>query len=74
MWTAQRVRDELPDVDVKIGKKVLRARLSGRLNAFATVSVTNSGTPRRGWQLFMDWHFSWDTIARCLNSGKPLIG
>lgn len=70
-WTIARVKSELPDVRLQIGRKIVSARLSGRLNQFATVSTTND-FPRRGVPLFADWEFSWETIARSLNSGRAL--
>lgn len=78
-WTAARVREELPDVQVKIGRKVVQGRVSGRLNQFATVSVTNGSTSKRfpsfgsHAPIFMDWSVAWDTIAHSLNTGKALI-
>lgn len=64
-WTPLRVREELPDVmvlDERTGQ-TLKAKLSGRINRFATVMVY--GHP---WSA----EFAWDTIADCLNRGVPL--
>jgi hypothetical protein len=72
-WTAASVRRELPAIGVKIGKKTVTGRISGRLNQFATVSVTNMGTLHSGSQVFADWQVSWDTLAHCLNTGRPVI-
>lgn len=70
-WTEDRVRAELPNVLVKIGKIVHQGRTSGRLNSYCTVSVTNSvilpGSP-----IDKHWHFAWSTVANCLNKQKPL--
>ena len=73
MWTASKVRAVLPGVLVKIGKKVVKGRLSGRLNDFATVSVTNEGTLHSGSQLFWDEQFAWETVANCLNQKRPIV-
>ena len=73
MWTAKQVRDQLPNVVVRIGKKVVTGRVSGRLNAFATVSVTNEGTLHSGSQLFMDKEVAWQTVANCLNNERPVV-
>jgi hypothetical protein len=64
-WTALRVREEMPDVmvlDERTGQ-TLKAKLSGRLNRFATVMVYDH--PWSG-------EFAWETIADCLNRGVPL--
>ena len=73
MWTASKVRDELPQVLVRIGKNVVTGRTSGRLNAFATVSVTNESTLHRNSQLFMDKEVAWETVANCLNNNRPVV-
>ena len=73
MWTVASVKRELPNVNVKIGKKVVSGRLSGRLNEFATVSVTNEGTLHSGSQVFADWKVAWETVANCLNNNRPII-
>ncbi len=73
MWTVEGVKRELPNVLVKIGKKTVTGRISGRLNQFATVSVTNTGTLHSGSQVFLDWQVSWATLAHCLNNGRAVI-
>jgi len=70
-WTVQDVKDALPNVLLRVGKRTVDARTSGRLNAFATVSVTND-KPRSGVPLFMDYQFSWEAIVRSLNENRPL--
>lgn len=71
-WTAERVKRELPCVKMRVSKsKVVDGRLSGRLNAVATVTIHNGlgiGT-NPPW---VDFHFAWEAIAYSLNSGKPL--
>lgn len=74
--TVTDVKRELPDVPVKIGRKRFMARLSGRLNSFATVTVSYivHGAPRhylRGRPWF-DAQFSWEAVTRAVNTGKPL--
>ena len=69
MWTIATVKAELPSVRVRIAKgKIVDGRLSGRLNEFATVCCGWS-TAGRDW---VDFQFSWATIARALNENRPL--
>jgi hypothetical protein len=71
-WTVAQVKAKLPAVRVRVGKRnIVDARLSGRLNQFATVSITNN-FPRSGVPLFADYQFAWETIAHSLNTGQPL--
>lgn len=74
--TAKEARRDLPDVPVKIGRKTFMARTSGRLNQFATVTVSyiqHAGPKEhlRGapWH---DAHFSWDAVALAVTTGNPL--
>ena len=77
-WTPADVREYLPDVKVRFSgvlplsngtkqtinvPQVIDCITCGRLNEFATVRV-------HGYAL--SWQFSWDAIARSLNTGKPL--
>jgi hypothetical protein len=62
MWTATKVREELPDVQVKVGKTVYAAKVRGRKNAFASVL----------WGQTSSAEFAWQTIANCLNNERPL--
>jgi hypothetical protein len=62
-WSAETVRQDLPDVKVKLDGRILDCRTCGRLNEFATVFV-------HGYA--MQWQFSWHAIAHSLNSGRPL--
>jgi hypothetical protein len=61
LWTAQRVRDELPAVDVFFNGKPYHGVVKGRQNDFATV-------------YFEDWYWdwAWQTVADALNKGVPL--
>lgn len=75
--TVSEAKRDLPNVKVRIGRKVFSAQVSGRLNPFATVTVSyiHSGAPRhylRG-QPWIDAQFSWDAIAHSLTTGKPLL-
>jgi hypothetical protein len=62
MWTAAKVREELPDVQVKVGKVIYNARVRGRKNQFATIF----------WGPSYSAEFAWQTIANCLNNNRPL--
>ena len=61
-WTVQRVKEELPEVDVLLNGHVCHGKVLGRMNQFATVHFGN-------W-LYFEW--AWETIASCLNRGVPL--
>lgn len=63
-YTIKEAKENLPDVKVKIGESVFDAKLTGRLNKFATVYLKGSTTP---------YEFSWNTIVNSLNTGKPLL-
>ena len=65
LWTAERVRAELPTVTVKAttARNVETGRVQGRCGDFATVVW---GDDRRA-----EW--AWETVARCLNEGRPLL-
>lgn len=65
-WTVQRVKDELPDVMVRVGGRKaqpVKAVVRGRLNRFATVGFLDSA---------LAVECSWDAVANSLNSGQPL--
>lgn len=66
--TIAQVKAELPDVKVMHNGKRHLGRVSGRLNQFATVSIGYSPALRD----FVDFQFSWEAIARAVNSGLPL--
>ena len=61
-WTAGSVRANLPSVQVKHRGTISTGRIAGRKHPFGTVLWGNGYSA--------EW--SWDTIARCLNEGKPL--
>ena len=63
-WTADRVRQELPNVRVRVGNRVSFAVVRGRELPFASVKCDEfPGTFQR----------SWETIARCLEDNRPII-
>lgn len=66
-WTAAKVRELLPDVKIKCGRKHYTGRIYGRLNKFATITIWFEDRP------YQDFTYSWDTIAHALNTGKPLL-
>ena len=65
-WTAAKVREELPDVQVRWSDgKVYTFVVRGRLLRYASVRPFDIGSA-------VQLQYSWDTIAASLNSGKPL--
>ena len=71
-WTADRVKADLPPVVCQVGRnRYATARLSGRLNPVATVTIWNE--VRGGQTPYRDWHFSWEAVARSLNNAFPLV-
>lgn len=62
-WTADRVKDELPDITVTFSGKVYDGVVVGRLNKFASVYAGGSIAPVE---------VAWETIADCLNKGVPI--
>lgn len=74
MWTVAKVKHELPHVAIRISRRIVTGRTSGRLNPFCTVTVWNEGTLHCASILYKDWHFSWEAIAHSLNTGIPLDG
>jgi hypothetical protein len=79
LWTIAKVKSELRSVSMKIGRKVHHARISGRLNEQATVTVSYMDSDAKSLHDFnasgrpwVDYHYSWDTIANSLNNNRPL--
>lgn len=62
-WDAQRVREELPEVLVKIGNEVHKGKVYGRKLGFASISITASHNVSAAWE----------TVAHCLNHNRPII-
>ena len=74
-WTAKWVRELLPSVPLKIGRRTFDARVMGRKNPFATVSVTFLEHGDREYLRGLPWidfEYSWETIADALNNGSVL--
>lgn len=67
VWTPERVREDLPDVQVRLAdrKTIVKGSVRGRRNEFATVFLTIGGNEVRE-------EFAWSTISRCLNNRTPL--
>ena len=63
-WTIQKVKDELPKIVVIYNDEKFLCQVSGRKLHFAHVHSLESGHI---------WEYSWETIARSLNSNMPLI-
>ncbi len=63
-WTVADVKEELPEVKVLVeSHNIARAKVYGRSLDFASVMLLEDGR---------HFEFSWDTIARSLNTGRPL--
>lgn len=65
VWTIAMVKEQLPDAQVRIGKKVYAAHVSGRNAPFATVWLPMSP--------YLSWKFSWQAVARSLTAGTTLL-
>jgi hypothetical protein len=65
MKTIEQVKEELPQVWVRMGKAVILARVSGRANRFATVWFDREAT--------YAFEYSWEAVTRSLNTDEPLI-
>ena len=55
------VKLNLPEVNVKVGNKIVTGKVTGRMLDFATVIVNG-----------VNHEFAWQTIANALNNNKPL--
>lgn len=60
LWTAERVKEELPNVPVQT---IVTGSVRGRLHKFATVYLPD------GTRI----EVAWSTIAHALNTGTPII-
>ena len=66
MQTIEEIKQNLPDVLVRMDKKMtVTGRVSGRRNAFATVSCEWHGVP-------VQYEYAWETIAHAVNNNTPL--
>lgn len=64
-WTAEKVRQELPDVKIVYNNNTHMGYVRGRRNIFASVFFYANGHP-------LECECSWETIANCLNNSKPI--
>jgi len=64
-WTEARAREELPEILLNTGKRVVTGKVFGRKNPYATVYVRGEPAIRV--------NASWGVIVHCLNTGRPLI-
>lgn len=60
-WTIERVKEELPDIDIDLNGKIEKARISGRKEKFATVTTGDHS-----------FQYAWSTITNVLNEKRPL--
>lgn len=71
--TVADVKRDLPSVKVRIGKKIMWAKVSGRLCLYACVTVNGEWSHALG-SAWRDFHFSWEAVTQSVNTGKPLNG
>lgn len=73
-WTAKRVREELPRLNVLVGPKKHKrvGRTSGRRNPRATISVDGTSDDIKTGHPFLDFHVEWHMIADHLNLETPI--
>lgn len=71
LWTELLVKELLPDITVDFGDKrsPVAARVTGRLNRFATVSPLD----RDGHTYGLHYQASWSAVTRCVVSSAPLL-
>ena len=69
--TIAQVKRDLPQVKIKIGKRTKWARITGRLNAIATVTISGCYSQAIG-SVWEDRKFSWESVAQAINTGNPL--
>ena len=79
--TVADVKRDLPSVKVRIGKKIVWARVMGRNFNYPYVTVSGGwslglGARWRDWSEngFVGRHYPWETVTRSINTGKPLNG
>lgn len=64
LWTPESVREQLPPVTCRLQSgEIVKAKVCGRKNAFASVSVENAAS---------SFEVAWVTVARCLNTNRPI--
>jgi hypothetical protein len=64
--TIEKIKEELPDVQIKVFDKIVTGHLAGRKNQFAGVWVEIEGTR-------LDWTFSWFAIKEALANNRALL-
>jgi hypothetical protein len=64
--TIEQIKEELPDVQIKVFNKIVTGHLAGRKNEFAGVWVEIDGTQ-------LNWTFSWFAIKEALANNRPLL-
>jgi len=68
-----RAREELPPVRVRFNGREHWGRVTGRLEDFATVTITADPAKRLGSGApWMDFPFSWSAVARAAYRGRVL--
>lgn len=80
-WTKELVKEHLPDIPVKLPNgEVIQARVTGRKNSMATVTVDYMRSKARHLKDFRadgipwaDCHYSWEVLANALNSKAQLV-
>ena len=60
-WTIEQVKEDLPEVDININGKILKAKVTGRKLPFASVTVDEQ-----------TYEYAWGTIVNALNAKRPL--
>ena len=63
--TLEQLKNTLPDVKVKIGKKTIPALLTGRKNRFASAKWFQDGT-------YLTTQVAWETVQHCVNNDLPI--
>jgi hypothetical protein len=71
--TIEQCKRELPAVRIAYNGKIWTARVSGRLNQFASVSPhTRTNGKRVETIIGPIFHFSWDAVARAASENRVL--
>lgn len=75
-WTPETVKRDLPNVLGQRGSKVYHCSVSGRLCKFACVCIRGIDVERTSLVkplMGPCFQVAWETVAHCLNSGRPII-
>lgn len=74
MMTIAEVKRDLPPVRIEWEGRRYWARVSGRMNEFASVSPSQPIDGRKEVRTIMGpiFHYSWETVTNAINSGKTL--